>query len=68
MALFTLTINNLSPALEKKVQEVAVIQQYTEQALQAVRAAGGVQTSGNILAPGGATVVGSWTYTPQATS
>jgi hypothetical protein len=68
MALFTLTISNLSPALDKKNQEVTVIQQYTEQALQAVRAAGGVLTSGNILAPGGVTVVGSWTYTPQATS
>jgi hypothetical protein len=68
MALFTLTINNLSPALDKKFQEVTVIQQYTEQALQAVRAAGGALTSGNILAPGGATVVGSYTYVPQASS
>jgi hypothetical protein len=68
MALFTLTINNLSPVLEKKNQEVTVIAQYAEQALQAVRGGGGVQTSGNILAPGGATVVGNWTYTPQASS
>jgi hypothetical protein len=68
MALFTLTINNLSPALDKQNQEVTVIQNYAEQALHAVRAAGGALTSGNIMAPGGATVVGSWTYTPQATS
>jgi hypothetical protein len=68
MALFTVTINNLSPALEKRVQEAAVIQQYSEIALQAMRAAGGTQTSGNILAPGGATVVGSWSWTPQAGS
>jgi hypothetical protein len=68
MSLFVLTINNLSPALDKKNQEAAVIQQYAEQALQAVRAAGGALTSGNIMASGGATVVGSWTYTPQATS
>jgi hypothetical protein len=58
----------LSPALERRVQEVAVIQQYTEQALQAMHAAVGTQTSGNILATGGATVVGSWSWTPQASS
>ena len=68
MSLFTLTINNLSPALEKKNQEVTIIQQYGEQALAAMRAAGGALTSGNITAPGGVTVVGSWTYTPQASS
>jgi hypothetical protein len=68
MALFTVTINNLSPALEKRVQEVTIVQQYVEQALQAMRAAGGVQSSGNILAPGGATVVGNWTYVAQASS
>lgn len=68
MSLFVLTINNLSPALDKKNQEVTVIQQYAEQALYAVRAAGGAVTSGNITAPGGATVVGSWTYTPQAST
>jgi hypothetical protein len=68
MALFTISISNLSQALEKRVQEAAVIQQYTEQALQAMRGAGGVLTSGNILAPGGATVVGSWSWTPQASS
>jgi hypothetical protein len=68
MSLLVLTINNLSPALEKKNQEVAVVQQYAEQALQALRASGGALTSGNITAPGGATVVGSWTYTPQASS
>jgi hypothetical protein len=64
----TITINNLSPALEKKAQEVIVMHQYVEQAMQALRGAGGAQTSGNILAPGATTVVGSWTYTPQATS
>ena len=68
MALFTLSISNLSPALDKQNQEVAVVEQYTKQALQALRAAGGTSTSGNIYAPGGATVVGSWTYTPQAAS
>ena len=68
MSLFVLTINNLSPALEKKNQEVTIIQQYGEQALAAMRSAGGALTSGNITAPGGATVVGSWVYVPQASS
>ena len=68
MALFTLTINNLSPALDKQAQEVECIQRFAERGLQVLRAAGGAQTSGNIMAEGGATVVGSWTYTPQAAS
>jgi hypothetical protein len=66
MALFTLTINNLSPALEKQNQEVASIHRYLNLAVQDVRGAGGKKTSGNIL--DGATVVGSWVFTPQAAS
>jgi hypothetical protein len=65
MALFTLTINNLSPALEKKFQEVERIKRYTEYALKDLGGANGGQTSGNITDIGGATV-GSWTYVPQA--
>jgi hypothetical protein len=65
MSFFVLTINNLSPALEKQVQEVERIQRFGEKALQAVRAAGGNLTSGNIMDAGGVTVIGSWTYTPQ---
>jgi hypothetical protein len=66
MSLFVLTINNLSPALEKQHQEVAHLQSCLQSAALAVRRAGGKQTSGNIS--NGATVVGSWTYTPQAAS
>ena len=66
MALFTLTINNLSPALDKQNQEVTNIHRYLNLAEQDVRSAGGKKTSGNIL--DGATVVGSWAYTPQAAS
>jgi hypothetical protein len=66
MALYTLTISNLSPALEKQHQEVAIIHRYLNLAAQDVRGAGGKKTSGNIL--DGATVVGSWTFTPQAAS
>jgi hypothetical protein len=70
MALFTLTINNLSPALEKKNQELAVIAQYLHFAARDAQAAGGALTSGNIVDNRGAgsITVGSWTYTPQASS
>jgi len=66
MALLTLTINNISTALDKQHQEVAIIHRYLNLAAQDVRGAGGKKTSGNIL--DGATVVGSWVYTPQAAS
>jgi hypothetical protein len=66
MALFTLSISNLSPAFDKQHQEVANIHHYLNLAAQDVRGAGGKRVSGNIL--DGATVVGSWAYTPQAAS
>jgi hypothetical protein len=68
MALFTLTINNFATALDKQHQEVQRIHCYLNLAAQDVRGAAGKHTSGNILDPGGVTVVGSWTYTPQAAS
>jgi hypothetical protein len=68
MALFTLTINNLSPALDRQHQEVERIHKYLQAAAQDVRGSGGKHTSGNIVESGGTTVVGSWTYTPQAAS
>ena len=67
MALLSLTVNNPSPALEKKFQEVALIERALALAVQSIRAAGGVTTSGNIMNDG-ATVIGTWTYTPQAAS
>jgi len=67
MALFTLTVNNLSPVLDKKFQEVQVIARALDLAEQAVRSAGGSVTSGNILTDG-AVLLGTWTYTPQASS
>jgi hypothetical protein len=70
MALFTLTINNFATPLDKQVHEVERIQRYARAAVQDCRSAGGKKTSGNILDAGnnGSTVVGSWTYTPQASS
>jgi len=67
MALFTLTINNLSPALDKKFQEVQKIDTYLERAAAAVHSAHGQLTSGNILDSNNV-VVGNWTYVPQAAS
>jgi hypothetical protein len=67
MSLFTVTINNLSPALDHKFQEVAQIARYLQVAGQAVQSAQGQQTSGNIVDNGG-NVFGSWTYTPQASN
>jgi hypothetical protein len=66
MSLFTLTIPNLSPALERQTMEVQRIHRYLNLAAQDVRAAGGARTAGNIL--DGATVVASWSYVPQAAS
>jgi len=66
MSLFVLTINNLSPALDKQHQEVERTHRYLNLAVQDVRSAGGKHTSGNIS--DGATVVGNWTYAPQAGS
>ena len=68
MSLFALTINNISPPMERQHQELQRVQQYLVAAVEDMRGAGGKKTSGNILDVGGATVVGSWTYTPQAGS
>jgi hypothetical protein len=67
MALAVITVNNPSPALGTKAQEVALTARACELAAQAIRGAGGAQTSGNILDTGAA-VIGSWAYTPEASS
>lgn len=67
MALFTVTINNLAPAFDRKSQEVERIARYLGYAALAVQSTGGAQTSGNIL-DNSNTVMGTWTYTPQAAS
>jgi hypothetical protein len=66
MAPCVVTINNLSPALDKKFQEVHAIARALRLAEQAICSANGQQTSGNIINDG-ATVIGSWVYSPQAT-
>jgi hypothetical protein len=67
MALFTLTVNNLSPALDKKFQETQIIARALDLAEASVRGAGGQATSGNINGDGGV-LLGTWTYIPQASS
>ena len=67
MSLFTVTINNPSPALDKQHQETQVIQRALHLAALDVRSYGGKKTSGNIL-DDGAKILGTWTYTPVATS
>ena len=67
MALLSLTINNLAPALDKKYQEVAIIARGLDLAAQTIRMAGGQATSGNINGDGDV-LLGSWVYTPQAAS
>jgi hypothetical protein len=67
MALLTLTINNPSTALDKQHQETQLISRALQVAQQDIRANGGKKTSGNINGDGGV-LLGSWTYTPVATS
>jgi hypothetical protein len=67
MALLTLTVNNQNPALSKQFSEVALIARALELATQAIRGVGGTETSGTMIDTG-AVVLGTWTYTPQATS
>jgi hypothetical protein len=67
MALLTLVVNNASPALDKQHQEVALISRALHLAASDIRSAGGKKTSGNIVDTG-AVVLGTWTYTAQASS
>lgn len=64
----TVTINNFSPALDKRQQEVEKIHRMLEQCGQNIHAAGGTVTSGNLIDGNSTTVLGTWTYTPQAAS
>jgi hypothetical protein len=67
MPLAVITVNNPSPALDKRAQEVALIQRALDLAESAIRSPGGAVTSGTITGDGGV-VLGSWTYTPVAGS
>jgi hypothetical protein len=67
MALLTLSISNPSPALDKQHQETQLISRALQLAQQDIRANGGKKTSGNLNGDGGV-LLGTWVYTPVATS
>jgi hypothetical protein len=67
MALFVLTLINPSTALEKQHQEAQLVHRALDLARQDFRSSGGKRTSGNINGDGGV-LLGSWVYTPAATS
>lgn len=70
MSLLVLTINNFATPLDKKVQEVERISRLLEQAQHNIFGGGGVVTSGNLVdsGPQGNVVLGTWTYTAQAST
>lgn len=67
MPLLTLTVNNASPVMATKAQEVALIARALDLAAQNIRGPGGAVTSGNIMNDG-QVLLGTWTYTAQASS
>jgi hypothetical protein len=66
MSLAVITVNNLSPQLDKRFQEVQVVARALDLARQAISSAGGQSASGTITDAG--VTLGTWTYTAQASS
>lgn len=66
MPALTLTVNTISPQLDKRHQEVQVIQRALDIAENQIRAAGGASASGTMIDAG--VTLGTWTYTPAASS
>jgi hypothetical protein len=64
----SVTINNFSPALGTKQAEVEKIHRLLEQLGENLHQAGGGLTSGNLTDGNNSSVLGTWTYTPQAAS
>jgi hypothetical protein len=65
--LATITVNAPTTPLRTRAQETALIARACELAAVAVRSAGGATTSGNIVDTG-ATVIGTFSYVPVASS
>ena len=65
--LATITVTAPSTALDKQHQESQYIQRALNLAAQDIRINGGKKTSGTILGDSGASL-GTWTYTPVASS
>jgi hypothetical protein len=66
MALAVITVNNLSPVLDKRFQEVQIVQRALAIAETQIRSAGGAVASGTMTDAG--VTLGTWTYTAQASS
>jgi hypothetical protein len=66
MALAVITVNNPSPALEKRAQEVQIVQRALDIAESQIRSAGGAASSGTMTDAG--VTLGTWTYTAVAGS
>jgi hypothetical protein len=64
-ASFTITVN--IPTADTRAIETMWAARAAQLAAHAVRSAGGAATSGNITADGGV-ALGTWAYTPQASS
>ena len=67
MTLLALTVNDASPALTTRAQEVQRIARALDLAATDIRRNGGTKSSGNIN-DDGAALIGSWTYVAQAAS
>jgi hypothetical protein len=66
MALAVITVNNPSPALDKRHQEVQIIQRALAIAESQIRSAGGTVASGTMTDAG--VTLGTWAYTAVAGS
>jgi len=67
MSIFTLTVSTPSPALDKRYQEVALINRALEIAANKIGSSGGALSSGNIIDAGGVTI-GSFNYSANAST
>ena len=65
--LATITVNAPTSTLSTRAQELALVARALELAALDVRSHGGAKTSGNIVDTG-ATVIGSYVYSPVASS
>jgi hypothetical protein len=66
MPLAVVTVNNPSPALDKRHQEVQIVQRALDIAESQIRMAGGAVASGTMTDAG--VTLGTWTYTAVASS
>jgi hypothetical protein len=66
MTAATVSVSVTIPTSDKKAQEVAWASRALELAAQAIRSQGGLVTSGNIN--DATTSLGTWTYTPGAST